>query len=116
MTILRTLTIKAKKRHRCNFCQKFVEPKTIYTRTSIACDGTVYEWVSHRHCDALFEKLKMDEHNDYQGVDVDDFHSYVTEEYKSIQKNANSSFDYKAKIDFIEALTVVCNHYGIELN
>lgn len=116
MTILRTLTITAKKPHRCDYCSQLVEPKITYTRTSIANEGNIYEWVSHLHCDAIVEKLNMFELNDNEGISSDDYHEHIVQEYCRINKNYNQALPNKPKIDFAEILTMVCTYHGIELN
>ncbi len=57
MTILVDRERKARKAHHCDFCGELIEKGEVYDWSKNICDGTLYEWKSHKKCSFLCSEL-----------------------------------------------------------
>ena len=72
MKVLRLIKPIANKEHKCMFCGGIINKGEQYERQTNISDGSIYDWVSHRHCSILASKLDM--YDDYdEGLDKDGF-------------------------------------------
>lgn len=70
--------VKARKEHRCSFCNERITKDTIYMKSTHIYDGRVYDWKTHNHCNKLAHRLNMYDHHDEDGVGMDDFMEHVS--------------------------------------
>lgn len=49
--------LRARKRHRCTWCGKFIEPGETYTRERVKIDGDIGTQRLHRDCDKAMRDL-----------------------------------------------------------
>lgn len=77
MEILKEAKPKAKKQHRCMFCNGIIEIGEMYNRQTISADGRLYDFVYHKHCGELANMLDMYDDCDGEGINDNDFESYL---------------------------------------
>lgn len=74
---------KARKEHRCNFCNYKIRVGETYEKATYAYDGRVYDWKTHNRCSKLANRLNLYDDVD-EGVTMDYFMDAVSETYKDI--------------------------------
>ena len=104
MNIIRTVTRKARKEHKCDFCDGIILIAEKYKCQTNVYDRQIYEWKSHLRCNEIVLKLNM--YNEFdEGLSRESFREYITEEYYRI------SDEDKLCIDFNTRLNTVCDHH-----
>lgn len=111
-TISRTKP-KARKEHKCDWCNGTINKGEIYERSFLKYND-IYVWKNHMRCSEIANKLSMfDDCNDY-GLDEDTFHELIENEFCILWQKKDIDY-YKSKDfkmpDFLGQLDFVCNHY-----
>lgn len=97
---------KARKKHRCNFCNELIFAGEVYIKSTHVYDGGMYDWKSHKHCSELADTMKMyDECDD--GLTADDFMEFVSEKHHEILVKDIPEKDCRKYGDIIRQLTKV---------
>lgn len=78
MELLEKTTPTARKDHRCDFCGGVIQKGEKYERQSIANDGSVYTWKSHKVCNDIADEIQ-DRYS--EGVTADYFQEQVDDLY-----------------------------------
>lgn len=107
---------KARKDHKCNWCNCVIEKGTIYTRQFLINNGETYEWKNHIHCEEIANKLKMFDDCDY-GVDEENFHETISEQFIMLMEHYESevfNYEHYRYPSFKEKLEYVCKMHDIE--
>lgn len=116
METISTKILKAKKFHRCDYCNQKIDLGEKYTNQFNRVSEGVYTWKSHLHCDEIALKLKMHDQAD-EGVSSDDFFEHIQCEFSHIMSEVYNeiyeSETYKIP-PFSEQLTLVLNHHQIK--
>jgi len=99
------IILKARKKHKCNFCNGIINIGESYEKQVLKYDD-LYIWKSHLRCKEIANKLSMWEFCD-EGVNEDDFFEYINLEYIKLQGDKE---DYPYP-EFQERLEFVCNHH-----
>lgn len=86
--------IRARKKHRCDYCLQPITPGEIYERTVLKYDD-IYSWKSHLHCSTIAHKLKMFDNAD-EGVNDEYFGESIRSEYQSLMSKHHSDL-YESK-------------------
>lgn len=108
--------MKAKKFHRCDYCNQKIDLGETYSNQFNRVSEGVYTWKSHLHCDEIASKLKMHDDAD-DGVSADDFYEYIRNEFMQIMSDSyNEIYERQSyKIPpFTEQLNFVLNHHQIK--
>ena len=63
--LVREATPVARKTHRCDDCQRFIERGTRYRRAFIVDGGDAWSWVSHQDCADLAWAVHQESHGRY---------------------------------------------------
>lgn len=77
MQVLKETKPKAKKQHRCMFCNGFIEIGETYNRQTIVADGSIYDFIYHKHCGELAHMLDMYDDCWDEGINDNDFECYL---------------------------------------
>jgi uncharacterized protein YfbU (UPF0304 family) len=102
-TIMYPREVKARKNHRCNFCNYDISKNEIYIKSTHVLFDDIYDWKTHKKCYEIADILKMyDECN--EGVTMRNFQEAIIEEY-------NKLIPFSPKCDYKEKLMYVINHY-----
>lgn len=74
---------KARKGHRCNYCNGIIKKGELYSNTSVVNDGDVYNWKSHLHCYFLAGIQSLFGWTDYNcdGITLEDFEATLEDYY-----------------------------------
>lgn len=110
--------IQSKKRHTCNYCGHKIEAGDLYDKTTIASDGTVYDWKSHQNCTMLVKKLNMFEDYSDDGVTSGDFHEMINSKYIDIiVEKANIQLPWEVlyelhKVPFLDKYWTLVRYYN----
>lgn len=96
---------KARKDHKCNYCNQPILKGESYHAMVLKYDD-IYQWKSHLRCDKIASKLKMFDYSD-EGVTDEYFHECINEAYYNLTE------EDALKTSFAERLDFVCNHYLI---
>lgn len=99
MITLKLVRPKAKKQHKCNYCNGTIEVGEVYSRSTHVYDGDLYEWKSHDKCQFLASELRMFEDVD-EGVTMDYFMESVNEAYRTL-------FTFETQASFSKRLEAV---------
>lgn len=102
---------KARKDHRCDFCNQIIPKGSVYEKDTYIGDDGLYRWKNHVYCRELAAKLKWFEDWD-EGLTGDGFREGVFEEYKEIM-TAEGFYSIHTPITFQERLDKVLKHYGL---
>lgn len=101
---------KARKQHKCSYCNGVIDKNEIYNISSHKYDGTVYTWKSHIDCDLIAGKLNWFEYCD-EGLTMDDFIESAKNEWcKIMSVHFNDEYEskdfkipsFKEQLDFIK--------------
>lgn len=82
-TLSNAKEVKAKKEHRCNFCNYVITTDTKYMKSTHIHADQVYDWKTHKHCAELATKMDMYEYCD-DGLTMDDFMAAVSDKHGDI--------------------------------
>ena len=117
--------VKAKKEHRCSFCNERIKSGETYIKSTHIFDGSVYDWKAHKMCDYLCTKMNMYADCD-EGVTQDDFMEIISEAHYSIladsvsiedRKKLDGIFHQLRRVNFKDKLDYVYRYYlKIDLN
>jgi hypothetical protein len=100
-TILDPNPTKARKTHRCDFCQYLINTGDTYLRSTHVAFGDIYTWKSHQQCDDIAVKLNMFEDCD-EGLTSDDFIQYIISEYDNLDgPKMPRGTEFKYFLDFV---------------
>jgi uncharacterized protein YfbU (UPF0304 family) len=102
-TITYPTEVKARKNHRCNFCNYDISKNEIYMKSTHVHCGDIYDWKTHKKCYEIADILKMYDECD-EGVTMSDFQEAIIEEYDKL-------IGLPFKADYKEKLMYVINHY-----
>ena len=69
---------KARKRHVCSYCGAYIEPGEKYDYATLAYDGDIYDWKSHKECSFVSGEIWHYVDPD-DGMTEDDFRYAVQE-------------------------------------
>lgn len=69
--------VKARKEHRCDWCQGTIKKGELYENSTNVDDGDIWTWKNHLKCMALYHKLHMGNNDWNEGVNGDVFMEYV---------------------------------------
>lgn len=97
---------KAKKEHRCNFCNEKIAKREIYIKSTHKYDGEVYDWKVHLHCAKIAEQLKMYDNAD-EGVTEEIFQETIHSVHDDLLINQLSGKELKKYSDVIQQLRKV---------
>lgn len=67
---------KARKDHRCSYCNGTITKGSIYNYSTHVYDGDMYTWKSHTRCQDTAVALKMFDEC-YEGVTQEDFIEFI---------------------------------------
>lgn len=72
-------TIKARKQHKCSFCNGLILNGETYIGSKFIQDGMIYHWKSHIYCNAVFKELISSGYfvDDGDGMTEETFGRYV---------------------------------------
>jgi hypothetical protein len=98
---------KAKKEHKCNYCDGIIPIGSSYRRQALKYDY-FYIWKSHLNCEAIAYELRMFDHCD-EGVTNEDFYENIKEEFHKLQGEEDLGVS-----KFSEILDYVCEKHGIK--
>ncbi len=104
---------KARKDHRCDFCNGVIPKGETYKHQSNVFDGKIYQWKSHFRCTEIADKLNM--YDDVsEGLTGDDFQETIVCRFDELEDirigEGHFTKDYK-RPPFDEVLDTVCAHY-----
>lgn len=109
--------VKARKDHKCDWCEAKILKGNVYTKYFNVYEGEPFTWKNHIHCEEIASKLKMfDECADY-GLDTDSFMEFIKEEYIRLMNLYHSEiFEYEffEYPNFEERLKFVCEFHKVE--
>ncbi len=114
MNIVSDRKVKARKEHRCDFCNGIIKKNEIY-RTVFVVDDYPYTWKSDLSCDALVDKLNMIDYSNGEGISEELFVDTVMNEFYNIQSDFPTP-DLKEKLSFNDKCIFVKKFYSIEQN
>jgi hypothetical protein len=104
MELLKNCQVKARKPHKCNWCNLEIQVKEIYENSVIKNEGCIYTWKNHIRCRKIASKLDM--FSDCEdGVTSSDFHEYIRSEYSD---NIDEYYEPINNLTFEEILNYVC--------
>ncbi|MDZ4726175.1 MAG: hypothetical protein SH817_08455 [Leptospira sp.] len=83
-TIVQPRPTKARKVHRCDFCELKIEQGETYERSVHKMDGSVYEWKSHLDCSWIASELNMFDHCD-EGLTGEAFQEEIMIEFEKLE-------------------------------
>ena len=100
---------KARKGHRCDFCNYPINKGDSYMRSVHTFSGDIYTWKSHLDCDRLATTLNMYERCD-EGLTSDAFQECVVNEYHNLEgPKLPRNSDFKEYLDFVKIKTLIVN-------
>ena len=105
-------TQKARKEHRCDWCNEKINIGETYAKLFYKEDD-VYVWKNHIHCEKIAQELKM---FDNGSVSESDFYETIREEYVRIMEIHHSevfNYEHFQYPNFKEQLDFVCEFYKI---
>jgi hypothetical protein len=92
---------KARKNHRCNYCQCTIIIGYTYIKSTHVAFGEIYTWKSHQHCEKIAQDLNMFEECD-EGLTSSDFIEYIITEYDNIDgPKMPRGTEFKYYLDFV---------------
>lgn len=86
MTTLSSKLVRAKKKHRCDYCGGIIHEKELYKNTAHVYDGQAYSHKSHKYCDELTHQLNMWQDPDVrqEGLSMDWFQEMVVDKFNHL--------------------------------
>lgn len=109
MITLSTKQHKARKEHRCSFCNLPIKVGQTYTAQSNIFEGDFYVWKSHKRCDDIATELNMWNYVD-EGVTDDDFYEIVKNEHHELVSKGKLESDDDDDKEWDEILDEVCKY------
>lgn len=79
MEILKNQIQKAKKKHRCDYCNLPIEEGELYEYSAIKNGSDFYTWKAHIDCVKLANKIGMFEEASDDGVTSEDFQESIND-------------------------------------
>ena len=98
---------RARKDHKCSWCELKINKGEIYENTPMVSDG-FYVWKSHLDCKKLTNALNMWQNVDFDGLTSDDFERYIFEEARSIRGDI---YPFTIELRWKEAMKIVSNKH-----
>jgi hypothetical protein len=108
MNTLSQRTPKAKKEHRCDYCNGTIQVGEVYNY-SAHTDGMFYAWKSHLDCQSIAHELNMWEWVD-EGLDSDSFQEFIRERYLDDVDDETLSLGHEPP-PFADQLLFLTNKY-----
>lgn len=119
MDVISIIKTKARKTHKCDWCNCNIDIGEIYERQTISDSGSLITWKNHVKCSEISHFLNLFNENPSDGLSSDDFQESIKDEFLNIMsekfKDKYESKDFKHLI-FLEKLDVVCRYYLEEKN
>lgn len=84
MDTLQQTTPKARKEHRCSYCNGIIPKGDTYNYSTHVYEGEIYAWKSHIKCQKVAEELNMFD-DLYEGLTEADFAEYINERFCDLQ-------------------------------
>ena len=121
-TLSYPIEVKAKKHHRCDFCNERIMKGSKYLNGTFKFDGQVYSWKTHKRCSEIADRLEMYktvEHTGY-GLSGDDFQEIISDEYfdlliktipEKLHKSLSDVIGQLGYVRFRAKLNYVIRHY-----
>lgn len=111
---------KARKQHKCDWCELPIEIGTEYERSLNKHDGELYTWKNHISCAKIANKLKMFDSVWDEGLTGDNFQECIKDEYSQIMSDHYTDIyespDFKIP-SFSERLEFVKNyHFNVKVS
>jgi hypothetical protein len=101
-TLIGPTQTKARKKHRCDFCQYPINNGDDYMRSTHTYSGDIYTWKSHLDCDKIATKLNMYEDCD-EGLTSDGFQECIINEYDNLEgPKMPRGTEFKHYLDFVK--------------
>lgn len=95
METISTTKQKARKEHKCNWCNCKIQVGEIYTRQFNKQDGDTYAWKTHIHCEEIASKLKMFDYAE-EGLNEELFQESIREGFVKLMEHHQSEvFNYE---------------------
>ena len=92
---------KARKKHRCNYCQYLINEGDTYLKSTHVAFGDIYTWKSHQKCEEIAQKLNMFDECD-EGLTSDDFIEHIMNEYDNLNgPKMPRGTGFKHYLDFV---------------
>lgn len=82
-TLAQPKETKARKEHRCDFCNDKIVIREKYIKSTHIYEGQVYDWKTHKHCSELATELNMYDDCD-EGLTQDIFMEIVNSQHYEI--------------------------------
>lgn len=98
VTVISEKTVKARKAHRCGFCNMQIDPGTRYNLAFLVYDEP-YTWREHLHCRELANKIIDWSDLDDCGCSADDFKHFVVCEWERINNKSSLGVSYMKIFD-----------------
>ena len=102
--------VKAKKEHRCSFCQSMIRVGMTYITSTHKQDGEVYDWKSHTYCDKIADKLNMYDDECDEGLTQDHFQERIHDTYMDLMLSKFPENEINKYSDVIQQLRRVMFH------
>lgn len=76
--------VKARKKHKCDYCQKVINPGEQYM-TATYKDSYVYRWKTCKRCESYTKEAFLNKDYDFEeGMGQQDFQDYMWEKHQQI--------------------------------
>ena len=102
--------VKAKKEHRCSFCNSMIREGMTYITSTHKQDGKVYDWKSHTYCDKIADKLNMYDEECDEGLTQDSFQEHIYHAYLDLMISKFPEDEISKYSDVIQQLRHVNFH------
>lgn len=97
-TIKQQKEFKARKNHRCDYCNGTIDKSDKYMKSTHVYDGMIYDWKSHHKCNDLTSLLSM---GGEEGITDDIFNEEVCEAYNNFFPNDIERVDLSFMIEVL---------------
>ena len=79
--------VKARKHHKCDYCNKIITIGEKYISSTYAYDGSIYDWKECDRCKPFVQEAFSNKYYNWEeGMSGEDFREYMLEEHKDIAK------------------------------
>jgi hypothetical protein len=113
MEIISDSNRKAKKEHRCSYCNGIIVKGEIYNRQVNVDGGDMWTWKAHLDCNWIANKLDMFDGCD-DGLNGEQFREYINEEWHNLQRQIDEE-KYESKVfvipSFFEMLEFMIKYH-----
>jgi hypothetical protein len=112
--------VKAKIKHRCDFCENKININDTYLRSTHKHEGCIYTWRTHTYCSYIANRLNMYDDCD-EGVTSDYFIEAISNEHYELltrdipeeaAKSLGDIFHQLQKVMFQDKLRYVIKYYN----